>query len=291
MINELKYGIEIETIGASRAAVAKAIQSVVGGKYRYIGTPYCYDPHEVKALDGRCWKVTADSSLQAPKNKQAEIVSPILTWNDLETLQKIVRAVRKTGAKPHSSAGIHIHVDGAAFTPKAVSNLLKFYNKQEELFMHALGIHQNRRDRWCKGIDQERLARIEKCKPKTMDELRTAWYGYNNRNPGRYDSSRYHAVNINSLFNIGTIEFRAQNSTLHAGKIKTYVQFALALSHKAITAKAASSKKRDFNPATAKYDMRVITIRLKMIGEVFKTARYHLTKNLEGSASWKNGRP
>ena len=28
-----------------------------------------------------------------------------------------------------------------------------------------------------------------------------------------------------------------------------------------------------------------------MIGEEFKTARYHLLKNLPGSAAWKRGRP
>jgi len=44
-----------------------------------------------------------------------------------------------------------------------------------------------------------------------------------------------------------TVEFRVFNATLHAGKVKAYIQFVLALSAMAIRARAASSKKRAFN--------------------------------------------
>jgi hypothetical protein len=65
----------------------------------------------------------------------------------------------------------------------------------------------------------------------------------------------------------------------------------LALAANALTTKAASSKRRDFDPATAKYDFRVVMIRLGLIGDEFQTARHHLTKKLAGSAAWKHGRP
>ena len=80
-------------------------------------------------------------------------------------------------------------------------------------------------------------------------------------------------------------------ATLHAGKVKAYIQFVLALSAKAIRARASSSKRRDFNPDTAKYDFRVFLLHLGLIGDEFKTARLHLMANLNGSAAWKNGRP
>ncbi|MFP2903202.1 VrlE, partial [Corallococcus sp. 4LFB] len=57
-----------------------------------------------------------------------------------------------------------------------------------------------------------------------------------------------------------------------------------------LASKAASSKRRDFNPATAKYDFRVFLLHLGLIGEEFKTARLHLLKHLEGSAAWKGQR-
>jgi hypothetical protein len=56
--------IEIETIGQTRTAVAHAIQSVVDGTVRYVGTPACYDPYEVTAADGRIWREQAKQTCQ-----------------------------------------------------------------------------------------------------------------------------------------------------------------------------------------------------------------------------------
>lgn len=108
--------------------------------------------------------------------------------------------------------------------------------------------------------------------------------------PSRYHQSRYHGLNLNSLFFRGTIEFRLFNGTLHAGEVKAYIQLVLALAANALSSKAASSKRRDFDPATAKYDFRVVLLRLGLIGDEFKTARLHLTKRLAGSAAWKRER-
>jgi hypothetical protein len=80
------------------------------------------------------------------------------------------------------------------------------------------------------------------------------------------------------------------NGSLHAGEVKTYVQLVLALAAKALTGRAASSKRRAFDPATAKYDVRVWLLGLGLIGDEFKTARFHLTKHLGGSAAWKGER-
>ena len=69
--------------------------------------------------------------------------------------------------------------------------------------------------------------------------------------------------------------------------MKTYVQLVLAFAAKALAAKSASSKRRDFNVATAKYGFRVLLLNLGMIGDEFKTARLHLTKRLAGSSAWR----
>ncbi len=143
----LRFGIEIETIGQTRSRVAEAIRGVVGGTVQHVGTPYCYDPYDVIAEDGRRWRVMADSSLSASTDRQAEVVSPILRYEDIETLQEVVRAVRRAGAKVDSSCGIHVHVDAARFDAKSVRNLVNIFNKQEELIMHALQVSDERRRR------------------------------------------------------------------------------------------------------------------------------------------------
>jgi len=40
----LRFGIEIETIGQTRAAVAQAIQTVVGGTVQHVGNPRLLRP-------------------------------------------------------------------------------------------------------------------------------------------------------------------------------------------------------------------------------------------------------
>jgi len=51
----------------------------------------------------------------------------------------------------------------------------------------------------------------------------------------------------------------------------------LGIAAKALNGRAASSRKRDFDPQSAKYDFRVFLLRLALIGDEFKTARLHLT--------------
>lgn len=286
----LRFGIEIETIGQTRARVAAAIQSVVGGTVQHVGTPYCYDPYDVIAEDGRRWRVMADSSLSAEKARQAEVVSPILRYEDIETLQEVIRAVRRAGARVDTSCGIHVHVDAARFDAKALRNLVKIVNKQERLIEHALGISDARRARWCRGVDADFLAKIEKDRPSSLEEMNRAWYGYHNNSPHHYDSTRYRGVNLHNVWFRGTVEYRWFESTLHAGKVKAYIQFALALSAKAINARASSSRRRDFNPDTAKYDFGVFLLLLDLIGDEFKTARLHLLALLNGSTAWKGER-
>ena len=286
----LRFGIEIETIGQTRHRVAEAIQSVVGGTIARVGSPGCYDPYDVTAEDGRRWRVMADSSLSASFSLQAEVVSPILRYEDLETVQEVVRAVRRAGAKVDSSCGIHIHVDGARFDAKAACSLIKLVNKQEQLIEHALGIDPNRRACYARGINQDFLRKIEEERPRNLDELNRAWYGYENRNPTHYDQTRYRGVNLHNLWFRGTVEYRYFDSTLHAGKVKAYIQFCLALSAKAINARRAVSARRPFNPATSKYDFRCFLLRLGLIGPEFKTARLHLLSRLGGSSAWKGER-
>ncbi len=284
----LRFGCELETVGLQREKAAQAIQSVVGGTVRYAGTSY--DTWECVAADGRIWKAMADASL-GDRTYSAEIVSPILHYSDMETLQEVVRAVRRAGAGVSPECGIHCHVDLSRFDAAAIARLAKSWRKQEELFMHALGVARHRRASFCKEVDSAFIERLERDKPRTMEDLNRAWYGYSNLRPQRYCSSRYRALNLASAWQKGTVEFRAFEGTLHAGKVKAYIQFSLALAAKALDSKSANSKRRPLNTATAKYDMRVVLLALNLIGDEFKTARLHLLGRLEGSAAWKHGRP
>jgi hypothetical protein len=285
----LQFGIEIETVGISRQSLALAIHHVVAGTAGSL----TMDPDgswRVTDTQGRAWRVVRDGSLSGGENS-GEIVSPVLGYNDIELLQQIVRTVRAAGARADETTGIHIHVGARQFDAKSLANLVKTVHKQERLLEHALGVSERRLARYCRPIDPAFLERLEAHPPRTLQDISTAWYGRSNARPTRYDSSRYHGLNLNSFFFRGTIEFRYFNGTLHAGAVKAYIQFVLALAAKALRARTASSKRREFNVATAKYDWRVFLVsHLGLIGDEFKTARLHLTKHLAGSAAWKGER-
>lgn len=302
-MKKLGYGIEIELCNISRENAARVIQTVVGGRVHYIGTFYqiwaCTD------REGRTWKVVSDASINDYRYGGAEVVSPILKYEDIETLQEIVRALRKAGAKTNSTSGIHVHVDGRRLSVKAICNVVKIWNRQERIINKALrneGRGGGRSTGWCRGQNHDGLlARILQKKPKTMDALAKCWYGvedYSRRICGnKYDNSRYHALNLHNLFYrgprgtstpMGSIEFRCFNTSLHAGEVKAYVQFCLAMVAKARDARGASTAKKSYNSETAKYDMRVFLIKLGLNGEEFKTCRSHLMKHLPGNSRTAN---
>jgi len=292
-MRELRFGIEIETTRRTRQTVAEAIHTVVGGAVRYVGQPSCYDPWEVTDPRGRVWQVVADSSLTSvPAHLRAEVVSPILTYADIPELQRVVRAVRKlAGARSTSGTGIHIHVDGSAFDARALANLAKTFYKYEELIIRALGVSSDRLQRYCRPISEDFIHGIERRKPHTRDQLSRLWYGYRNTSPVRYDGSRYAILNYHSLFWRGSIEVRAFNGCLHAGRIRAYLVLCLALAAKALNSRAASSKRRKANGKSDKFSFRVLLLHLGLSGDEFKTCRKHLLANLAGSAAWKHGRP
>lgn len=101
-----------------------------------------------------------------------------------------------------------------------------------------------------------------------------------------YHTSRYHCTNLHSVFQKGTIEFRAFNSQLHAGKIKAYLQFCLAITAQAYNQKSARPTRTVSE--NEKYTFRVWLLRLGLIGDEFKTARLHLLNHLEGNIAWKD---
>jgi hypothetical protein len=290
-MEDVKFGLELELIRITRADAANAVQSVVGGNVSHTGG--VYDAWECRDLGGRRWKLVRDSSLNSvPPNLQAELVSPILTYKDIPQLQEIVRALRRAGAERNHQCGCHLHIDASIFNTQKLANFAKIFYKQENLILHAFGVKQQRLRQYTRPMSDDFIRQIETRKPRTSEELNRIWYGYHNTNPQHYDRTRYSAVNFHNIWYRGTLELRLFESSLHAGRIKSYVQFSLCLAMKALRSKAASSKKREFNPASAKYDFRVFLISsLKMNGPEFKTARYHLLKNMPGSAAWKNGRP
>ena len=229
-----------------------------------------------------------DGQIEGATNEyRTEVVSPILSYDDIPKLQELVRTLRKAGALVNSSCGIHIHVGAEQFTPKTLRNLVNLMASKEDMIYHALQIDPIREGRYCQKTDGTFLAKLNKKQPQTMEEFADIWYiqapfGRNEH----YNCSRYHGLNLHATFTKGTVEFRLFNGTLHAGEIKAYIQFCLAVAHQALTQKKASARKTETD--NEKYAFRCWMLRLGLIGDEFKTCRLHLLKHLTGNAAWRN---
>lgn len=159
---------------------------------------------------------------------------------------------------------------------------------KEDLLFKALDVNEERASRWCKKVESSLVNRLNRPSVNTETAVRKVWYNGNDGASQHYHQSRYHALNLHSVWQKGTIEFRCFNSTTHAGKIKAYIQLALAISHQAKTQTCASARKTV--TTNEKFTFRTWLIRLGLNGEEFKTARLHLLEKLEGDIAWKDNR-
>lgn len=298
-MKNIPFGIEIELTGITRKKATLTIAQYFGTGSEYKGGTY--DAYHVPDKQGRCWKVMSDSSIYTQKKISGkmvrannlyavELVSPVLSYDDITMLQEVVRVLRKAGAVANDSTGIHIHVDASGFTPTSLRNLINIMTSKEDMLYSALNITAERQ-KYCQKMNKQMVDAINHRKPATLNELSDIWYKEQDAESDRnyhYNSSRYHILNLHSTFTKGTVEFRLFDSTTHAGKVKAYIQFVLAVAKQAQTLKYASAKK----PVTdnPKYTFRCWLLRLKLIGDEFKTCRKHMLALLDGDSAWRHGK-
>ena len=300
LLKKQRFGVEVEFTGITREMAAKAVQEVVGGT---ISGPRrdAYYTRTIKDSQRRTWKVMRDSSISPkmnvgsanPDEYRVEFVTPPLKYEDIETLQNIIRKFKEIGGVPHSSCGIHIHIDGANHTATSLRRMVNFMLSRQEIIYEALNIGA-RKDRWCRPICKKLYDTMKKESNLTKDKAEQIWYSEANDNywggvnHNHYNETRYHALNLHSFFSKGTVEFRLFNSTLHAGRIKAYIQFCLAMSAWAIESNdkivfgSVSGYSAD-KKVTLMY--HILTNRLGLYGDEFKTCRLHMMKQLKENAA------
>lgn len=300
MLKNQLFGVEVEMTGITREKAARLVAGVLGTTPSHPESN-CYHTRTIADQAARKWKIMRDSSITPIRNDdtiepldeyRVEFVTPPLNYSDIELLQNIIRKLRENGAKAHSSCGIHIHVDGANHTAVSLRRLVNFMTARQDLIYEALQIG-DRESNWCHKLNKTLLDAMKKDKNLTKEKAEEIWYSRANDgycggiDHQHYNSTRYHGVNLHSFFTKGTVEFRLFNSTLHAGKIKAYIQFCLAVSAWAITSqeKIVFRSMEGYSPEQKVTIMRnILTHRLGLYGYEFKTCRLHLMTPLKKAA-------
>ena len=297
-------GVEVEMNNIRRQRAAEIAAEYFGtGRSEYTASRNGYYTYSAWDAQGREWKFQRDVSIHGADDQKCELVTPILTYSDIETLQELVRRLRKAGAKSDASrgCGIHIHIGASGHDARTLRNLANIMASHESLIAEALKLDEGRMNQYCQTVNRNFLTVLNRRKPTSMSKLADIWYKENGADYGRsqhYNSSRYHMLNLHATFTKGTIEFRlfqfdkpanGRLNGIHAGQLKSYIQFCLALSQMAKDVRSASSKEQQ--KENKKFAMRTWLIRLGLVGDEFATARDFLTRNLTGDAAFRHGRP
>ena len=241
-------GVEVEMNSITRQNAAKLAAEFFGtGRFEDPAYRNGYYTWSAWDAQGRERKFQRDVSIEGPDSEKCEMVTPILTYADMDTLQELVRRLRKAGAKSDYTrgCGVHIHIGAKGHTPQTLRNLANIMASHERLLADALALDHYRMSRYCRTVNPRFIETVNRCKPDTMSELADIWYNANNATYGRnqhYNDSRYHMLNFHATFTKGTVEFRLfqfdaptaeRKNGLHAGQLKSYIQLCLALSQMA----------------------------------------------------------
>ncbi len=296
------FGVEVEMTGITREEAAWVLAEYFRMEPQYEGGTY--DTWNAMDPEGKTWKLVSDSSILAERKTDSgyeiitdddegrdywvEMVTPKLTYDELPKLQECMRRVKQAGAKVNNSCGIHVHVDGANHNRQSLKNLIGIMFSKEDILFKALQVNEERAKRWCKKVREPMLRQartLSSDETKDLTELEKIWYEGNVRH-NHYNGTRYHALNLHSMFYRGTVEFRCFNSTLDPRQAAAYVNLCLAMSAQAIAQRSTVMRKTHSDNEL--FTFRVWLVRLGLNGPEFKETRDQLLKNLDGDRAWRH---
>ena len=290
-LKDQHFGVEIEMYGITRKHASRVAAETLGGTYEFTQARNGYHTWSCLAPDGREWKFCRDSSIAADRDEEkCEMVTPILSYDDLGVLVNLVNALKESGARSDAGhvCGIHIHVDGAGHTGQTIKNLVNLVYSHEEQIAAALNMGEYREEHYCGMIKKDFHAALHKLKKPELLDIENLWYEGLLRRDNHYNSTRYRMLNLHSFFyGHGTVEFRCfqfQDETgIDTNELAAMIQMALALNSQAkVSIRCVSKKNTKSNTSKA---MAGWLTRLGFVGNEFKFARRYWTRKTDRTLS------
>ena len=160
-------GVEVEMNSITREKAAQvAADFFKTGQYEFTARRNDYVTWSAWDAQNREWKFQRACSIHGNVDEKCELVTPILNYEDIETLQGLLRALRKVGTKSSASrgCGVHIHVgvksEAGDHTAKTLTNLANIMAAHEEQIGRAIKISESRTYEFCITVNPEFLRRI-----------------------------------------------------------------------------------------------------------------------------------
>ena len=217
-------GVEVEMNNIKRDKAARLAADFFGtGRYENTASRNGYMTWSAWDEQGREWKFQKDVSIAGDDAHKCEMVTPILKYEDMETLQELIRKLRKAGTKSDATrgCGVHIHIGAKGHTPQTMRNLANIMASHESLIAEALDLDRGRMRRYCRTVDPRFLEQVNKKKPKTMSKLADIWYGSQDCSYGR--NQHYNASGADRAYRRAVdklTELLVAEGAIHAVRLK-----------------------------------------------------------------------
>ena len=163
------FGVEIEGNNITRKKAAEKAAAYFGtGRSEYTAGRNGYMTWSAWDAQGREWKFQRDVSIEGPDDQKCEMVTPILTYADMELLQGLVRILRKAGMKSDAGrgCGVHIHIGAKGHTPQTIRNLVNIMASHESQIAKAIKVDSWRQSRYCRTVDPRFLEQVNRRSPR-----------------------------------------------------------------------------------------------------------------------------
>lgn len=225
-LTDIQFGLELEHTGLKRLETAEVLSEYFDCQYihtRDHGLD-CYK------LDNG-WKVVSDSSVSAYPESN-EVVTPVMSFEDIDILKGALQALQDAGAYTDKTCGIHVHVSNPHMVEVAtVKKLLEHdFTRYDMIYLATRGYK-----RWSAPQNEDFVKKASKMTSRSA--LRDMWYetyAPHEDMDEHYNSSRYHGLNLHSLYQGKGVEFRYFQSTFDWSKVKAYIELSAGMLKDAI---------------------------------------------------------
>jgi hypothetical protein len=205
-----KFGVEVEFLSPTYS------QSDLISALRAVDVPVTGSHYG--SADTSVYKLQQDSSCGL------ELVSPPLQTNtpdDITTFKKAIAVLNAAGCRVNKSCGLHVHHDASGVTTKQLSSLVKYYAKFEEVLDSVQPIsRRGNNNYYCRSILSTPYGGARTVE-QVFEKVEAANTGYALAQAVKND--RYCKLNLYSLPEHNTVEFRQHAGTLDYEKIMNWV--------------------------------------------------------------------
>ena len=228
-----RFGVEIECVGATRAAIIQECHQR--------GLPIFSEAYNHR--DGGNHKIVSDASIRG-ENGNEVVTRPL---SELKELRILLDALKAAGARVNRSCGLHVHIDAADLDIVRAVNIVNNYYFLRHLINSSLPASRTN-NRYCRVKSYTDLVGRDNWY-LTLDAFVDAV------------CDRYVAVNIRAYKRHGTIEFRQHQGSLNFAKIKNWILFLQSLYEWSETNELRSDVTDRNDPRLAGLDINRLRVR------------------------------